>query len=152
MRYPRFSTAQGAPKERASAVAFRKTMADDFYTDMRDEDLYDEAYTTQTMSTCDITRMSQSSQVMTKMPPSFDGKTSWFAFEDAIDNWCDITELDDDRRGPAFRNRLEGDATIYKKILDRDQLKSKKDGVACFKGTMKPLFLVKGSVIVFNSS
>ena len=139
MRYPRFPAAQGAPKERAPAVAFRKAMADDFYTDMRDEDLYDEAYTTQTMSTCDITRMSQSSQVTTKMPPSFDGKTSWFAFEDAIDNWRDITELDDDRRGPAFRNRLEGDATIYKKILDRDQLKSKQDGVACFKGTMRPL-------------
>ena len=49
-------------------------MADDFYTDMRDEDLYDEAHTTQAMSTYDITRMSQFSQVTTKMPPSFDGK------------------------------------------------------------------------------
>ena len=123
-------------------------MADDFYTDMRDEDLYDEAHTTQAMSTYDITRMSQFSQVTTKMPPSFDGKTSWFAYEDAIDDWCDITELDDEKRGPALHNRLEGDAAIYKKILDRDALKSKEEGVTYFKRTPRPFF-VKGSVNVF---
>ena len=27
------------------------------------------------------------------VPPGFDGKTSWFAFEDAIDDWCDTTEF-----------------------------------------------------------
>ena len=123
-------------------------MADDFYTDMRDEDLYDEAHTTQAMSTYDITRMNQFSQVTTKIPPSFDGKTSWFAYEDAIDDWCDITELDDEKRGPALRNRLEGDAAIYKKILDRDALKSKEEGVTYFKRTLRPFF-VKGSVNVF---
>ena len=120
-------------------------MADDFYTDMRDEDLYDEA---QAMSTYDITRMSQFSQVTTKIPLSFDGKTSWFAFEDAIDDWCDITELDEKKRGPALRNRLEGDAAIYKKILDRDALKNKDEGVLYFKRTLRPFF-VKGSVNVF---
>ena len=30
-------------------------------------------------------------QVTTKVPPGFDGQTSWFAFADAIDDWCDIT-------------------------------------------------------------
>ena len=123
-------------------------MADDFYTDIRDEDLYDEAHTTQAMSTYDITRMSQFSQVTTKIPPSFDGKASWLAYEDAIDDWCDITELDDEKRGPALRNRLEGDAAIYKKILDRDALKSKEEGVTYFKRTLRPFF-VKGSVNVF---
>ena len=71
----------------------------------------------------------QYSQVTTKMPRSFDGKTSWFAYEDAIDDWCDITELDDEKRGPAFRNRLEGFAAIYKTILDRDSLMIMEDGV-----------------------
>ena len=46
----------------------------------------------------------------TKVAPAYDGRTSFFAFEDAIDNWCDITELEPEKRGPALRNRLEGDA------------------------------------------
>ena len=92
--------------------------------------------------------MSQFSQLTTKIPPSFDGKTSWFAYEDAIDDWCDVTELDDEKRGPALRNRLEGDAAIYKKILDRDALKNKDEGVLYFKRTLRPFF-VKGSVNVF---
>ena len=126
-------------------------MADDFYTNMRDKDLYDEAHTTQAMSTYDITRMSQYSLVRTKIPPSFDGKTSWFACEDAIDDWCDITELDDEKRGPALRNRLEGDAAIYKKILDRDALKNKDEGVRYFKRTLRPFF-VNVFYTVSNSS
>ena len=44
-----------------------------------------------------ITRMSQLSQATTKMPSSFDGRTSWLAFEDAMDDCCDITELDDEK-------------------------------------------------------
>ena len=137
-RYPEHP-AQGGSKERAPAL---EAMADDFYTDMRDEDLYDEAHTTQAMSTYDIT------QVTTQMPPSFDGKTSWCAYEETIDDWCDITELDDEKTGPALRNRLEGDAPIYKKILDRDALKNKEEGVVYFKRTLRPFF-VKGSVNVF---
>ena len=115
---------------------------------MLDEDLYDEAYTTQAMSTYDRTRMSQFSQVRTKIPPSFDGKTSGLAFEDAIDDWCNITQLDKEKRRSALPNRFDGDATIYQKILDRGQLKSKEDGVAYFNRTLRPLF-VKGSVDVF---
>ena len=62
-------------------------------------------------------------QVTTKVPPGFDGKTSWFAFEDAIDDWCDITELETEKWGPALRNRLEGEASVYKRLLDRDELR-----------------------------
>ena len=82
------------------------------------------------------------------MPPSFDEKTSCFAYEKAIDDWCDITELDDEKRGPALRNRLERDAAIYKKILDRDALKNKEKGVLYFKRTLRPVF-VKGRANVF---
>ena len=28
-----------------------------------------------------------------KIPPGFDGRSSWFAFEEAIDDWVDITIL-----------------------------------------------------------
>ncbi|CAE7453065.1 unnamed protein product, partial [Symbiodinium pilosum] len=115
---------------------------------MRDEDLYDEAHTMQAMSTYDKTRMSPFSLVTTKIPPSFDGKTSWLANEDAIYDWCDITDLDDEKRGPSLRNKLEGDAAIYKKILDRDALKNKEDGVLYFKRMLRPFF-VKGNANVF---
>ena len=37
-------------------------------------------------------------QVITKIPPAFDGRSSWFAYEEAIDDWCDVTELDADKR------------------------------------------------------
>ena len=64
--------------------------------------------------------IAMTTQVTTKVPPSYDGKTSWFSYEDAIDDWCDITELEDEKRGPALRNRLEGEAAVYKRVLDRD--------------------------------
>ena len=46
----------------------------------------------------------------TKLAPAYDGRTSFFAFEDGMDDWRDITELEAEKRGPALRNRLEGDA------------------------------------------
>ena len=88
-------------------------------------------------------------QVTTKVPPGFDGKTSWFAFEDAIDDWCDITELEQEKWGPALRNRLEGEAAVYKRLLDRDELRQPNGrGVEYFKRTLRPRF-VKGAQTVF---
>ena len=55
-------------------------------------------------------------QMTTKVAPAYDGRTSFFAVEDAIDHWCDITELEAEKRGPALRNRLEGDAAQYKRV------------------------------------
>ena len=88
-------------------------------------------------------------QVTTKVPPGFDGKTSWFAFEDAIDDCCDITELEQEKWGPALRNRLEGEASVYKRLLDRDELRQPNGrGVEYFKRTLRPHF-VKGAQTVF---
>ena len=72
-------------------------------------------------------------QVTTTVPPGFDGKTSWFAFEDAIDDWRDITELEQEKWGPALRNRLEGEQLFAK---------------GYFKRTLRPHF-VKGAQTVF---
>ena len=33
---------------------------------------------------------SLAAQVSTKVPPGFDGRTSWFAYEEAIDDWVDF--------------------------------------------------------------
>ena len=39
-------------------------------------------------------RLSAFQQVTTKVPPCYDGRSGWFAYEDAIDDWCDMTESD----------------------------------------------------------
>ena len=58
----------------------------------------------------ELQRLSAFQQVTTKVPPAYDGRSSWFAYEDAIDDWVDITELEPEKQGPALRNRLEGEA------------------------------------------
>ena len=35
-----------------------------------------------------------------KIPPAFDGRGSWFAYEEAIDDWLDITTLDAENKDP----------------------------------------------------
>ena len=96
----------------------------------------------------ELQRLSAFQQVTTKVPPAYDGRGSWFAHEDAIDDWVDITELEPEKQGPALRNRLEGEAAIHKRLLDRDRLKDKVNGVRYFKSYLRPLF-VKGASNVF---
>ena len=78
------------------------------------------------------TQIHMTQQMTTKVAPAYDGRTSFFAFEDAIDDWCDITELEPEKRGPALRNRLEGDAQQYKRLLDRELLRDPYEGVHLF--------------------
>eukprot|EP00971_Amphidinium_carterae_P281867 5595376-Amphidinium_carterae.1 len=44
----------------------------------------------------------------TRIPPSYDGRTSWFQVEEAVEDWNDLAELESPRRGPALKRRLEG--------------------------------------------
>ena len=37
-----------------------------------------------------------------KIPPSFDGTTSWFEYEDLIDDWLGITTLTPRKHGPSL--------------------------------------------------
>ena len=83
-----------------------------------------------------------------KIPPAYDGRTSWFAYEESIDDWIDITTLPPEKHGPSLKNRLYGDAAIYKPLLDRDLLCDPDDGVTYFKNAMRPHF-VKGNQSVF---
>ena len=87
-------------------------------------------------------------QMTTKVAPAYDGRTSFFAFEDAIDDWCDITELEPEKRGPALRNQLEGEAQQYKKLLGREMLRDPHDGGNYFKRFLRPHF-IKGAQNVF---
>ena len=46
----------------------------------------------------------------TKIAPAFNGRTSWFAYEELIEEFLDVTILDGEKIGPALRSRLIGDA------------------------------------------
>ena len=83
-------------------------------------------------------------QMTTKVTPAYDGRTSFFAFEDVIDDWCDITELEPEKRGPALRSRLEGEASQHKRLLNREVLRDPNEGVNYFERFLRPHF-IKGS-------
>ena len=71
-----------------------------------------------------------------KIPPLFDGSTSWFKYEESIDDWLDLTVLEAEKRGPALKNRLVGDAETYKGLLDRESLRTA-DGGKYFRDTLR---------------
>ena len=41
-----------------------------------------------------------------KIPPSFDGRSSWFSYEEAVDDWVDITTLAPEKLGPSLKTDL----------------------------------------------
>ena len=46
-----------------------------------------------------------------KVPPQFDGQSSWFEYEDLIDDWLGITTLASfyaDKHGPSVRDHIIG--------------------------------------------
>ena len=66
-------------------------------------------------------RQPQGLQFTPKVAPSFDGGNSWIAFDEAIDDWLNITTLTPEKWAPCFKARLVGDASIYKPLLDRER-------------------------------
>ena len=118
------------------------------YTEFDDIDIVDHEAFAMRRGNPQATNIHMTQQMTTKVPPAYDGRTSSFAFEDAIDDWCDITELEAEKRGPALRNRLEGDAAQYKRLLDREMLRDPNEGVNYFKRFLRPHF-IKGAQTVF---
>ena len=88
-------------------------------------------------------------QATPKIPPSFDGRSSWFSYEEAVDDWVDITTLDADKLGPSLKNRLIGDAAVYKPLLDRERLRDPYHGVRYFKDTVRPHFVKRQPECLF---
>ena len=59
-----------------------------------------------------------------KVPPAFDGRGSWFAYEELVYDWLDITTITEkEKHGPMLKQRLTGDAVVYKSSFDREKLK-----------------------------
>ena len=65
-----------------------------------------------------------------KQPPSYDGRVSWFRYEELV------------------KSRLTGDAHTYKAVLQNDLLQDPDKGVNYFKNTLKKFFL-KGSTNLY---
>ena len=91
---------------------------------------------------------SQGLRMTPKVPPQFDGQSSWFEYEDLIDDWLGITTLDAEKHGPSLKNALVGSASFYKSMLDNALLRDPDRGLAHFKETIRPYF-VKGVSHVF---
>ena len=89
----------------------------------------------------------QEVEFTTKIPPLFDVSTSWFKYEELIEDWLDLTVLEETKRGPALKNRLVGDAEVHKGLLNREYLRAT-DGVTYFRNTLRPHF-IKGAHNVF---
>ena len=79
-------------------------------------------------------------------PPLFDGWTSWFKYEKLIDDWLDLTVLEAEKRGPALKTRLVGDAELYEGLLYRESLRAA-DGVKYLKDTLRPHFIKRAQSV-----
>ena len=75
------------------------------------------------------------------IPPQFDGQSSWFEYEDLIDDWLGITTLDADKHGPSLKNALVGAASFCKSMLGKALLRDPDRGLAHFKDTLRPYFV-----------
>eukprot|EP00971_Amphidinium_carterae_P141576 2805112-Amphidinium_carterae.1 len=63
--------------------------------------------------------------VTTKIPPgSMEPPGGLPLRKEAVEDWLDITELEEGRRGPALKARLEGAAYMYRAVLNRERLKA----------------------------
>ena len=82
-----------------------------------------------------------------KKGPSFDGSQPWFAYEQSILDWCDVTELDETKRGPELKLQLYGNAAQYRPLLLREHL-IQENGVEYFLNILRPKYL-KGKENIF---
>ena len=87
-------------------------------------------------------------RIIPKVPPTFDGTTSWLEYEDMIEDWLGITNLSPEKWGPSLKNALVGQAEFYKNMLVNQKLRDENNGVAHFKETLRPYF-VKGVSYIF---
>ena len=87
------------------------------------------------------------SGITNKIPPLFDVSTSWFKYEELIDDFLDFTVLEAEKQGPSLKNRLVGDAQVYEGLLDRESPRVA-DGGKYFRDTLRPHF-IKGAPSVF---
>ena len=87
-----------------------------------------------------------------KQPPLYDGKVSWFRYEELVDDWVTITTVEAPKRGPLLKSRLTGDAYMYKAVLQNDLLQDPDEGVNYFKNTLKKYSLKGATTCICTGS
>ena len=64
-----------------------------------------------------------SEKMTAKVPPSYDGTSSLFAYEENVGELLLITTIEPDKQAALLRFRLKGTAIACRKLLDADRLK-----------------------------
>ena len=64
-----------------------------------------------------------------------------------FDDWLDLTVIEPEKRGPALKNGIVGDAELHKGSLNSESLRVA-DGVKYFRDTLRPHF-IKGAQNLF---
>ena len=82
------------------------------------------------------------SGITTKILPLFDGSTSWFKRRGVDRRRVGPYSARRNKRGPALKNRLVGDAEMHKGLLIREALRTT-NGVKYFRNTLRP-YSIKG--------
>eukprot|EP00973_Karenia_brevis_P086521 11998583-Karenia_brevis.AAC.1 len=77
-----------------------------------------------------------------KAPPALDGKMIYFAYAELVSEWLEITIIDAETRGPHLRNRLIGEAAIYKSLLGKERMR-KPDGWQYLLNTIRKKYMAE---------
>ena len=80
-----------------------------------------------------------SDKMTAKVPTAYDGITSFFAYEEYVEEWLLITTIEEAKQAPLLRFRLKGNALTCKKLLNQDRLKQA-GSVKYFLDILRPFF------------
>ena len=87
------------------------------YDGMHADDEEEESYAYANMAQSMASELKPGELFNHKVPPAFDGNGSWFAYEEMVMDWLDLTSLDAEKQGIAVKLRLVGGAAIFQKSL-----------------------------------
>ena len=82
------------------------------------------------------------------LPPSCDGRVSWFRCEDLAQDWMTFTVIEPARQGSLLKNRLVEDAATHRESLDNGKPIEPDNGVEYFPNFLRG-YLLKGTSNVF---
>ena len=83
-----------------------------------------------------------------KQPPSYDGKVSWFRYEELVGEWVTIKTGGRTQERTPPQKQTHRRCYMYKAALQNDLLQDPDEGVSYFKNTLKKYFL-KGATNVY---
>ena len=61
-----------------------------------------------------------------KIPPSYDGEISFFAYERLVIEWCSIAVVEPEKRAPMLLHAFKGHALIYKESCKAAKFSTRK--------------------------